>query len=194
MSGAWPVVGRGATAGALATLALNVVTYADVTLRGRPPSPVPAEVVDRTTAQLGVTLAAGGRRSGEAANRRTGLGALLGYATGISAGVAYGLARRRFVGPPAPLAGLVAGAAVMAMTDVSATAAGATDPRCWGASGWLADIVPHAVFGVVLGVSFDRLADRTPTPLAGTGLPGRLGPSWSPTAGFSPPRRSGRRG
>ena len=37
----------------------------------------------------------------------------------------------------------------MAGSDVPAVATGATDPKTWGTSGWLADIVPHAIYGLL---------------------------------------------
>jgi hypothetical protein len=137
---------RGAIAGALGTFALNVATYADVALRNRPPSDVPEKVVEHY-----VELPK---------NRASGVGALAGYATGVAGGVVYALAHRLFGVVPAPLRGLGLGFGVMAATDTSSTLAGATDPRNWGASGWLADIVPHAVYGVVTASAFDSWASN----------------------------------
>jgi hypothetical protein len=45
-----------------------------------------------------------------------------------------------------------------AATDTAATAARVTDPRAWGWSGWLADAVPHAAYGVATALAFDRLS------------------------------------
>jgi hypothetical protein len=148
---------RGVVAGTLGTAALNATTYADIALRGRPPSSVPDEVVRKTVEERGIPLSSEGPDSDAAAARRTGLGALSGYATGIAGGVAYALVRRRTGRVPLPVAGLLAGTAVMAATDAGSTAAGVTDPRRWGLSGWLADIVPHAAYGLVTAVAFDRL-------------------------------------
>jgi hypothetical protein len=64
----------------------------------------------------------------------------MGYATGLTVGALYGLARPAIGKLSLPLAGLALGAVAMA-----AVATGATDPKTWGTSGWLADIVPHAI-------------------------------------------------
>jgi hypothetical protein len=39
-----------------------------------------------------------------------------------------------------------------------ATVTGATDPRSWGASGWIADIVPHVIYGLVTVIAYDAFA------------------------------------
>jgi hypothetical protein len=146
--------GVGAVAGALGTLALNVSTYVDIATRGRPPSSVPAKAAGTFADRAGVDL--GDEEKAE--HRRTGLGALMGYATGIAAGVVFGLVRGTRRETSTALAGLAAGAAVMAASDTSSVLAGATDPRTWGMSGWLSDIVPHAVYGLVTAAAFDRLS------------------------------------
>ncbi len=45
----------------------------------------------------------------------------------------------------------------MAASDVTSTAAGATDPRSWGPKGWAADIVPHLAYGVTTAAAFEWL-------------------------------------
>lgn len=151
---------RGAGAGAIGTLALNASTYLDVMLRGRPPSSIPSKAAGRVAGMAGVDLSDEGPDSQEAENRRTGLGALLGYATGIGVGVVYGLVRPRTESVPLPVSGLAAGALAMAASDSSLVATGMTDPRQWGLSGWLADAVPHAVYGLATAAVFDALTRR----------------------------------
>lgn len=68
----------GAVPGAMGTLALNAATYADLAARGRAPSTVPADTVQRTADALGADLSGHGDEA-VAANRRAGIGALLGY-------------------------------------------------------------------------------------------------------------------
>jgi hypothetical protein len=34
---------------------------------------------------------------------------------------------------------------------------GLTDPRKWGVSGWLSDLVPHAAYGLVTAATVHRL-------------------------------------
>jgi hypothetical protein len=137
---------RGAIAGATGTVALNIVTYVDMALRNRPASDVPEKVVEHY-AQV-------------PQNRASGLGALLGYATGIAGGVVYALGHPLFRFLPRPVRGLGLGFGVMAATDTSSTLSGATDPRTWGASGWVADIVPHIAYGVVTASVFDSWASN----------------------------------
>ena len=142
----------GIVAGAVGTFALDASTYADIALRGRPPSEVPEKVAQRFIEQAGIDL---GDDPESAKNRRSGIATLLGYATGISGGIAYGLARRRFSRTSTATLGLGLGFGVMAVTDTSSTLAGATDPRTWGVSGWLADAFFHAIYGVVTASTFD---------------------------------------
>jgi len=145
----------GTAAGAVGTAALNIATYADMVLRGRPPSETPSKLVKSLATCLGIeALAAEGD---EAENRRSGAGALLGFVNGIGVGVAYGLLRPALRGVPAFAGGLLAGAAAMALSDVPATKTGATDPSTWGTEGWIADIVPHLLYGLALAYTFDAL-------------------------------------
>ena len=144
-------IGLGALAGAVGTFAIDASTYLDMALRGRPSSDVPEKTVDHYAQQLGVDFGDGDR----AQNRLSGVAALAGYATGVAGGVAYALAHRFVDRVPAPLRGLGLGVGVMALTDTSSSVAGATDPRTWGTSGWLSDLVPHAVYGLVTASTFD---------------------------------------
>lgn len=147
---------RGAAAGAVGTTVLNLATYTDVAVRGRPPSPVPEETVAKVTEKIGVDLAREGRSSETATHRRTGLGAAFGYATGIGMGAAYGVLRPHLRRLPLAVVGLTLGAVVMAATSAASSAVGATDPRTWGTEDWLADIVPHALYGLSTAIAFDH--------------------------------------
>ncbi len=147
----------GAAAGAVGTAALNLTTYLDILVRGRPPSSVPKQTARRLTEMAGVET---GQQQERAEHRLTGIGALLGYATGIGIGAAWGLASPLLGRPSPPTAGLVLGAAAMAASDLPATAVGASDPRGWGLRGWLADLVPHAAYGLCTALAFSALAPR----------------------------------
>ena len=82
----------GTAAGAVGTVALNVATYADMAIRGRPSSSVPAKMVGVLADKAGIPLSAGGEGDDEKGqNRQSGLGALFGYVTGLGVGTAYGL-------------------------------------------------------------------------------------------------------
>ncbi|CCH18762.1 hypothetical protein [Micromonospora lupini] len=142
----------GAIAGAVGSTALNVVGYLDIALRARPASSTPEQTVDRLAGIAHLDLGSGPR----AANRRSGLGALVGYGLGIAAGVAfaaYAGGRRQ----PLPMATGVLGAGVMAMTDGSITVLGISDPRTWRRSDWISDIIPHLAYGLTAAATWNRL-------------------------------------
>jgi len=124
---------RGIAAGAVGTIALDVATYLDMVVRARPASSLPAEVAGALADRAGVELAASGNASESAGNRRSGLGALLGFGVGLGIGGAYGLLRSLLPDPLRPRAAAVGlGLAAMAASDLPATALGVTDPRTWG--------------------------------------------------------------
>ncbi|WBB76473.1 hypothetical protein O7602_13465 [Micromonospora sp. WMMD1128] len=142
----------GAIAGAVGSAALNVVSYLDMTLRARPASTTPETTAGRLADVAHVDLGPGE----EAANRRAGLGPMLGYVTGVAAGAAFGLlaARRRM---PLPVAVTLLGGGVMATSDSSMTVLGVTDPRTWRRVDWLSDLVPHLAYGLVAAATWRRL-------------------------------------
>lgn len=158
---------RGIAAGATGTAALNIATYVDMAARGRASSEVPAKVAGALTQSVGMPLEAEANGSehvsqneqAKAQHRLSGLGALMGYATGLGIGALYGLARPILVKLPLPLAGLALGAAAMASSDVPATITGATNPKTWGASGWASDIIPHAIYGLVTVLTYEAYGE-----------------------------------
>jgi hypothetical protein len=142
----------GAIAGAVGTAALNIVSYLDVAVRARPSSSTPDETVGRLAQVAHVDLGP----EQQATNRRSGLGALLGYVTGVAAGAAFGfLAAKRRV--PLPLAVGLLGGGVMATSDGSIAVLGVSDPRTWRRSDWVSDIVPHLAYGMATAATFRRL-------------------------------------
>ncbi|MCL7458102.1 hypothetical protein M8I35_13045 [Micromonospora sp. MSM11] len=146
----------GAIAGAVGSTALNVVSYLDMVVRARPASSTPERSAGRLAEVAHVDLGPGDR----AANRRSGLGPLLGYGIGVAAGIGYALlSRGRRM--PLPLAAGVLGGGVMTMSDGSMTVLGVTDPRTWRRGDWLADLVPHLAYGVAAAATWNRL--RPPT-------------------------------
>lgn len=157
---------RGVASGAAGTAALNIATYVDIAIRGRASSDVPEKVAGALTQSVGIPLEAEANSMGNisddvkarAQHRLTGLGALMGYATGLGIGALYGIIRPVFGRMSVPVAGLVLGAAAMATSDVPATITGATNPKTWGMSGWVADIVPHALFGLVTATAYEAYA------------------------------------
>lgn len=143
---------NGAIAGAVGSAALNTVGYLDMAVRARPASSTPEETIRRLAERTHVNLGPEDR----AANRRSGLGAVLGYGLGTGAGAVFGaLAGTRRL--PLLLAGVLLGGAVMATTDGSLVALRISDPRTWRRSDWLADIVPHLAYGMAAAATFNRL-------------------------------------
>ncbi|MGI5418318.1 hypothetical protein [Actinomadura luteofluorescens] len=143
---------RGLTAGAAGTTALNMVTYLDMAVRGRPASSTPEKSVEKLADVVGFALGEGE----EAENRKAGLGPLLGFGTGLGAGLLYGLlaGRRRFprLAGTAVLTGLA-----MAGSTAPMTVLGLTDPREWSASDWASDVVPHLAYGAVAALVYEAL-------------------------------------
>lgn len=146
-------ISKGLLAGAVGTLALDVVTYGDMLLRGRPSSGIPAEVADRLARRAAVPLGEGEKRDA----RTQAAGALMGYGTGVAAGAAYGLLRRGRPPLRSALAGPLLGAAVMAGANVPAASLGLTDPTSWDTASWLSDIVPHLVYGLTTAAVYRAL-------------------------------------
>jgi hypothetical protein len=147
-------MGHGLLAGVAGTMALDATTYADMLVRGRPASRLPAEAAAALAEQLGVDLQGDDERT---TARRDGLAALLGYATGAAVGVAGALVlgvRRGVVGR-----GLLLGASAMLASMVPMTIQGLTDPRRWGLEGWLEDVVPHAAYGLAASAALQALSD-----------------------------------
>ncbi|MEU5942020.1 hypothetical protein ABZ807_23175 [Micromonospora sp. NPDC047548] len=147
-----PGLVNGAIAGAVGSAALNVVSYLDIVLRARPASGTPTEVAGRLAGVAHVDLGPEDR----AANRRSGLGPVLGYGLGVAVGAVFGaLAGGRRA--PLPAATGVLGGTVMAASDGMMTALGVTDPRTWRRSDWVADIVPHLAYGMAAAATWNRL-------------------------------------
>ncbi|KEI44982.1 hypothetical protein [Saccharopolyspora rectivirgula] len=149
---------RGLAAGAAGTTALNALTYLDMALRGRPASTTPEQTVEKAEELLGRSLDDFGEQ--EAANRRSGVGALLGIASGLATGVVYGAMRARWPRQNLLVMGAVAGAIANVGTTLPMTAAGITDPRQWPVSSWLMDLIPHLGYGVVTAWSYELFTKR----------------------------------
>jgi uncharacterized membrane protein len=147
----------GVVAGAVGEMALNVVSYADMFVRARPASQMPAKVAGRIARMAGVELAKPGERADKAETRQEAGGALLGYLMAIGTAMAYAVLRRAGLRLPIPLAALTMGGAAMAISDTTATALGVADPAGWGTDGWLADIVPHTAYGLAAAATLEMI-------------------------------------
>ncbi len=150
----------GAAAGAVGTVALNAVTYTDIVINGRPESSVPATMAGALAEKVGFDLSAEGEDpDGETPqNRQSGLGALMGYATGLGVGTAYGLIRPHLGGVSRPVVGLGLGLAAMAASDIPATKLGVTDPTTWPPASWGIDFGFHHAYGLVAALAYDAFA------------------------------------
>ncbi len=145
-------LGYGIVAGAAGTAMLNAATYADMAIRARPPSKVPKRVVKEFARWTGAQRVP--------PERVQGLSMLLGYADGFASGVLFGVLRPRMRGVPFFIAGLGLAAFTMLLSEGTATAMGKTNPRKWGLSGWLADLVPRTLYGCVTCLVYDALIER----------------------------------
>jgi hypothetical protein len=145
---------RGVAAGAVGTEALNVTTYLDMAIRGRPASPLPEQDVAAMAERAGVSL---GRDPQTAANRRSAIGALLGYVAGAAMGAVYGLVRPLARGVPQPVAVAAVGLGAMVATNAGSVRLGTTDPRTWSAQDWAADVIPHLAYGAGAVLAYDAL-------------------------------------
>src|SRR5205814_7404044 len=95
----------GMIAGAAGTTALNIATYIDMAIRGRSASTAPSDLVDSVTKRLNLPLTSQGvdAQDEQKQNRESGLGALLGYMSGLGVGIIYSLIRSRVETVPLPL-------------------------------------------------------------------------------------------
>jgi hypothetical protein len=153
---------KGLLAGAAGTVALDIASYADMALRGRPPSNAPSKMVSTLANMLHLPLSSQGvgAQDPTAQNRESGLGALLGYINGLGTGVVYSLLRsQRDEEVSLPLAGTLVGMGAMAASDVPLVMLKVSDPKTWGASGWISDIIPHLIYGFVTVATYEALAN-----------------------------------
>jgi hypothetical protein len=149
-------VRRGLLAGAVGSLALEVTAYGDMLVRGRAPSELPEHSAALVADSLGLDLDRGSEDAGK--NRRVALGAILGHATGVIAGVVATVALPRRAGTRTRV--VVLGGTALALGTIPVWRAGLTDPREWGPSGWLADIVPHLAYGFAAASVLEALTPR----------------------------------
>jgi hypothetical protein len=150
----------GTAAGAIGTVALNAVTYADMLVRGRPASSVPSQVAGQMVEKAGIDLSAESEEQDgpTAQNRQSGLGALQGFAVGLGIGTVYGLIRPSLGDVSKVRAGTALCLVAMVASDGPAVALRVTDPRQWDLNSWLSDIVPHLAYGLATALSYDALA------------------------------------
>jgi len=141
---------RGAAAGAAGTTVLNVVTYLDMAVRGRPASSTPETTVEKLAQTAHLTIPGDGVKR---ASRVEGLGALTGLVAGVGVGGLLGLARASGFRAGTLLTTLT----VLVSTNGPMTVLGVTDPRTWSAVDWISDLVPHLAYAAVVTTTMDAL-------------------------------------
>ncbi|GAA5066980.1 hypothetical protein HNP84_001046 [Thermocatellispora tengchongensis] len=146
----------GAMAGAAGTTALNTLSYLDMIVRARPASSLPEKAAGRLAERLHADLGEGEH----ARNREQGLGPMLGIATGLGVGIAYALVRGAMREVPLPAAAGGVGVAASVASNAPMTTLRLTDPRKWGLSGWLSDIIPHLGYGLVTAAVVEAMTGR----------------------------------
>ncbi|MFG1669455.1 hypothetical protein [Streptomyces sp. Y7] len=149
----------GAAAGAAGTTALDVVSYGDMLVRGRPASSTPETTVRRLAQRLHLRIPGEGRAE---ESRVAALGALTGLAAGTGMGVMLGLAHAAGWRPARSSRYAVAVIGALVATNGPMTALGVTDPRTWSATDWVSDIVPHLAYALVTVSVFDRMVGGAP--------------------------------
>lgn len=165
-------ISRGIIAGAAGTAALNLTTYTDMLIRGRPPSQVPEKIAGRLADDAGIEPLASSRQDAGSINRRSAAGALMGYLVGLGTGVDYAVLRAVVPSLPVPVAATAVGIMAMASSDVPAAVTEATDPRDWGFAGWAADVVPHLIYGFATAAAFEMLTRNSTNAAAHVAQPG----------------------
>jgi hypothetical protein len=158
--GIWSGLWAGAAAGAAGTTALDVLTYSDMAVRGRPASTTPAQTVQALARLLHTTIPGGADTQ---PNRVTGLGALTGLAAGVGIGALLGLLRWIGWRPGRTVSAAAATGGALIGTNGPMTVLGVTNPLSWGAVGWIADVIPHVGYGVVTALVLHYL-DPPPRP------------------------------
>ena len=152
-------VSRGLCAGAAATTALNITTYLDMLITGRPASSVPQELVRRLAERAGCDELATPDDTASASIKatRSTLGTLLGYTNGLGvatvAAMLYPTTRTLGV----PLNAAAIGLAAMAAGDIPIAKLGVSNPGMWSPSDWLRDVIPHLCYGLVVALTLQAL-------------------------------------
>ncbi len=148
-------IGSGFLGAAVGTIALDVASYVDMAVRGRPASTLPTEVVKKLAAPVGATALLADDEATK--NRQSGIGALLGYAEGLAIGTLYGAIRPAIRAVPWPIAGLALGGLTLVASEGTATKLGATDWATWSAADWISDIIPRSIYGLAVAAVVEAL-------------------------------------
>jgi hypothetical protein len=121
-------------------------------VRGRASSSTPERTVEKLAEKAHVSIP-GDETSRQ--NRTQGLGPLTGLVAGVGVGVLGGLARASGYRSAKPVGITLTTLGVLVASNGPMTVLGITDPRTWSATDWISDIVPHAVYGLVVKTTMD---------------------------------------
>ena len=152
---------RGLIAGAAGTIALDMTTYGDMLVRGRPASNVPATLAGKLADVAGIDMLGSRRTDQYAGSRREAAGSLMGYGTGLVIGGLYGLAQGDRAGTRNLLMGTVVGLLAMAASDLPIALTGVSNPREWSLVDWASDLVPHVIYGMVVVETYEAIGRST---------------------------------
>ena len=149
----------GIIAGAAGTMALDITTYGDMFLRGRPPaaSPPPSPVVWPIRSASGFRQRRDRGKSRQPSQCHRGPAWLrdrLRHRRRLR------LIRGRGGRIPTPLAGTAVGILAMVASDLPIALSGASDPRTWTPVDWLSDLIPHLVYGLVTVQTYEFIASQ----------------------------------
>ena len=142
----------GVASGAAGTTALNAVTYLDMVVRARPASSTPEESVNKLAQATGVSIPGDEEQR---AHRISGLGPLLGLATGVAVGAVVGVATAAGWNPGRTTGVLVTGGAALVAGNAPMVVLKVTDVRSWSVSDWVSDVVPHLAYGAAAYLTLD---------------------------------------
>ena len=150
-------ISAGLVAGSVGTLALDIASYLDMISSGRAASETPSNLVAAMAKSFGFDSLT--EDSDEAKNRRSALGAVLGYCNGLSFGVTHSMLHGIFRHVPWPIEGIILALASTAATDALYAKYEVSDPTTYSATVWAYDIGFHLVYGLATAATLRAIID-----------------------------------
>ena len=150
-------IAAGIVAGSVGTLALDIASYFDMISSGRAASETPSNLVAAMAKSFGYESLT--EDSDEAKNRRSALGAVLGYANGLTFGATHGLLHGIFRHLPWPVEGVIIGLASTAATDMLYAKYEVADPTTYTPTVWAYDIGFHMIYGLITAATLRAIVD-----------------------------------
>ena len=122
-------------------------------IRARPASELPAQAATRLAEDANIVLGS----QEPIGPRSQAIGPLMGFAVGLGWGAAYTLVRS-WIRVPVRAAALGLAVVAMVSSDAALVAQDLTEPREWGVSGWLSDVLPHLAYGPAAAAPYELFA------------------------------------